>query len=355
LKERIVKLLDRVISWVKRVPGLKLVWEIHERFSPLRFFADSTKIVEQELEELQTALREKRPLTICFDENVSPPGLGDALTVAILASGLSNLTKVSIIILSKDRSVFNEVSKNIRLDNSNHVMQVLSEFAPSASMSYASHDRLILETKNHVLFSGLVASKRDITRYMLLLIRELHSRHIAPIEFFKLSYRTLGEGGTRLIGYPLRRSSSDPARNTVIRMFLHDIRTLRANYPEHTVKLFGFEDEVNFFLGVLETNGLSPKVVPQSASSFVDAIREALHCELWVQRLGGGMAVAVFFSELKFIIFSKDSVMARQLGYKTGKLLPWHSSSQIYRLRPFSVGFVKFDRTLSRLADDIDF
>ncbi len=344
--------LDRVVALVKAVPGLKLIWEIHERFSPLGFFAESKKIVEQELVELQIALSEKRPLTIYFDQEASPPGLGDALTVAILARGLSRLTEVSVVVFSENSNVWRGLSNNIRSGNRSQVKRIVSEFAPSARIDFTSDPDFMNDTKKHVVFSSLVASKRDITRYMLLLIRKLHSRDIAPIDLFKLTDQTKNGSIDRFIGYPLRRSNSDPARNTVKRMFLEDIKTLRANYPRHTIKLFGFEDEVDFFLKVLRSDGLSPKVVPQSSLSFADAIREALDCDLWVQRLGGGMAVAVFFSELRFVIFSKDSVMARQLGYKTGKLFPWHTSSQIYQLRPFGVRYAKFNRTVRRLREN---
>jgi len=355
LNRRSPNALDRVITWIRSVPGLRLIWEIHERFSPLRFFSESTRIVEQEVIELQTAISGKRSLTIYFDEEVSPPGLGDVLTVAILARGLSRVTEVSILIVSENISSAIGVSKNIRSENSNQVVRIISEFAPTVSIGYTSDDGTLLDTKNHVVFSSLVASKRDITRYMLLLIRELDSRRIAPIEFFKLGGKTRVQDRTNFIGYPLRRSSTDSSRNTRTKTFLRDIKTLRANYPQYKIKLFGFEDEVDYFSKLLDSEGLYSGVVPQNATTFVDAVREALCCDLWVQRLGGGMAVAVFFSELSFTIFSKDSVMARQLGYRIGKLLPWHSSSQIYQLRPFSVGYAKFDRTLSQIMENNDF
>lgn len=340
--------LDSLLSWVRRSPWLSPALDLHERWSPLRFFRASDEIVGEALLNVQTALRSHGSIQIVFNQGDSPPGLGDALSVGILARGLTRRVDVVVRIIGV-RSNLELGQSNHRLNNLMLAESVVRDFAPKAKVTFEDEGSYTLLEDDNILFRKLVESKQDITRYLLLLTRNL----ILAGEF---DLRDLGfadqaaEGG--LVGYPVRRASIATDRNTNERTFLKDMQAIQDLDPKATVKLFGFQDEVAFFLDLIQKSDLGVNVISQESADFLEATFEATRCSLWVQRLGGGIAVPIFFSRVPFVFCSKDSVMARQLklDQKSRKLFPWHSDRQVYLLRPLRARGVSLRKVLRRVA-----
>lgn len=336
-------IVDRIIGRIKESPRWSKIWDFHERWSPLRFLKYSEKLVARALCELELCFKEKRKVVIVYDQRYSPSGLGDMLTLAMLARALSGRTETVIAIKGRDSTQMVE-GGNLREHNLSKARSIFEKMAPNCELAVEPHDYTAAPGRDLVLFSGEIEANRDISRYVLLLIRNL----ILELNFDLSEFGFVASPKSGLIGYPVRRSTIARDRNTDESTFLSDMQLLKDFFPEAQVKLFGFLDEVAHFTTLLTNNGFKGNIVPQVCTEFIAAAQEAVECSLWIQRLGGGIAVPIYFSNVPFIFCSRDSVMARQLRLDVAhnKLFPWHGEHQIYCLVPFRANRISIERLL---------
>lgn len=340
--------IDRAIDWIRATPGLTSLWDIHERWSPLRFVRTSRKLVEREVRILREALNSKRRVVFVFDQENSPSGLGDMLSVAMVARGVSNRTRASIFLVDRERTEKTQASAaNVRQNNRLQARHIFQRFAPDAELVELTEPGLTTLTNDTVMFEEAVRQSLDTSRYMLLLIREM----ILQLGFHLKDFGFCLNQNGKFIGYPVRRAAIAPERNTRSLTFLRDIELLASLFPSAEIKLFGFTDEIEYFLNLADENGLGDKVVSQQASDFATSAIEAAQCSLWVQRRGGGIALPIFFSEVPFVFFSRDSVMARQLQLdaRQNRLFPWHQVDQRYHLAPFRADRMPLEKALRKM------
>jgi hypothetical protein len=324
---------EKIILGVRKSIWLSKIWDFHERWSPLRFFANSDAIVDDAIRQLRLAFEGNRRVVIVFNRSTSPPGLGDVLSVAILARGLSLYCEVSIQILDSEENLTSNVA-NRREDRSAQAVAIIKTFAPQVRTETRAKVEITPNSEYVVLFEDEVKKNRDVTRYMLLLIRNL----VIGLNFKLEDFGFAGLAREKdIIGYPVRRALESPDRNTDESTFLLDLKVISEEFPGACLKLFGFADEVSYFVNLAESAQAQVKIISQRSDNFLDAAFEAARCSLWVQRLGGGIAIPIFFSKVPFVFFSRDSVMARQLKLdaKAKRLFPWHTDNQFYLLAPF--------------------
>lgn len=336
-------LIDDIIDRVKTSTRWSRLWDLHERWSPLRFFRYSEKLVEGEMRKLGTCLEEKRRVVIIYDQTYAPPGLGDILSVAMLARLVSSRTE-TLVVLS-DQAPDHEVNGgNFRDTSSSKAKFIFEKVAPACNLLLEHELGAVTDGSELTLFQSEIEAGRDMSRYVLLLIRNL----ILEFDFELAELGFLGFSKGEVIGYPVRRTKIAEDRNSNEEVFLRDIRFLINQFPGMQVKLFGFQDEVSYFMSLLTRRGIASKVVPQVSTDFVSSTQEAVECSLWIQRLGGGIVLPILFSDVPFIFLSRDSVMARQLKLDTtrNRLFPWHGGDQIYFLSPLRASQIPIERFL---------
>lgn len=341
-------LIDRVIDWIRAAPLISRLWDMHERWSPLRFVSSSQTVVIGEIHALREALSGDRRVILVFDKKVSPAGLGDMLSVALVARGISKCTRTSIVLVNSETgSYLQEPALNIRQENHRQARLIFEKFAPKAELIELSDLSLTLTDQDFLLFGEIVHQNLDSSRYMLLLIREMIVQLDFQLDDFGFCLARQGN----FIGYPVRKASIAPERNTNVRTFIKDMQLLTSHFPEAKIKLFGFADEIRYFLHIATSHGFANVVISQQSTEFTSSATEAAHCSLWIQRRGGGIALPIFFSEVPFVFCSRDSVMARQLKLDTKqqRLFPWHRGNQRYHLAPFRADRISLENALRRI------
>ena len=143
------------------------------------------------------------------------------------------------------------------------------------------------------------------------------------------------------IAIVFRASSYDKSRNPSIRSLKKDINLLTSIFPNHKIVVFTDKQNMNkVFLKTfkidLSKNFDKKKwnVIPQSSSTYSDAVFEILKSDFLFQRKGGGMCVPVLHSQIPYLVLDQN--------------VTYHTPRRRMSLYSFSKSDQMFTRPVSR-------
>lgn len=109
---------------------------------------------------------------------------------------------------------------------------------------------------------------------------------------------------SQMVGIHVRNSAESRYRNPKDKDTLNDLIRLQRSFPGRTLVWFGehtqytqFVDRNSSILSELRIN-----LRFQAAAGFADAASEALSCDFWFQRWGGGIGAAILFSSIPYLM-----------------------------------------------------
>lgn len=296
---------------------------------------------ETEFNLVKSWLANDRPpeVDVIFDTSISPSGLGDWALEVTNANFLSTLGfKVNLFLLDDGRR-----GPGWEFLSKSEGDQRVAEFVKFGSLYHAPTVELILtkehpSSENHVLlFSSSHANRKDPNINILAFLDRATT--LNPEWISELSYipRANSKGKIDLIGVAVRQAGNQQERNPDLLLVAKDIELLMKKFPEAKIKIFTDSQHLEQVLVSLQNvlPHFAEIITGQSSKSFETAFGEALACDLWIQRDGGGIGMAPTFSNRPYIFISHHTIGARLFGFDNGKYGSWSRINQIYILSPF--------------------
>lgn len=150
------------------------------------------------------------------------------------------------------------------------------------------------------------------------------------------------------VGVHLRTSNHNLDRNPNFRKVYEDLLDLGKAFPGHKIKIFSQPIPTYFktLQDKLYDDGI--EIVFQSAKNYLDAIKEALECDFWFQRLGGGMSVPILYSAMPYLFISGDVATHRTYGLKGDKFGAWSAENQIFVRKVTQAPYVSCSKLIQK-------
>lgn len=294
-------------------------------------------------------------IVIVFDQPAMSFGYGDSLVVLMLAKYICDLgysVELRCIPSSKPNAVSIErLCKNVQLPLSIVV-------AGGAGYSRSAGGE-------HILFNSDVDAGRDISRFCLTLVSKIYkSRTLNPLSIRPILMPVSGnhlrheesDRTTRLrIGMSVRNQKYSTFRNPPEDTVLLDVLSVCINFPVSDIVWFGDKEQFSRVFVQVQSELLRREcaLVYQNSTDYYSAIEEALACDAWIQRLGGGMSVPIIFGQKPYAIITNDIGAIKLFDYSRKKVVSWASAEQRYVPRIFSP-LGSLQREMRRLRKNLE-
>jgi hypothetical protein len=153
-------------------------------------------------------------------------------------------------------------------------------------------------------------------------------------EKFLLSSNS-GKGIEPYIAWHIRKGLYDQRRDSSAEVVQQDFAQLSALFPGHAIRVFsdkiGLEHAFLVLTGSPEVRAFwknGSHVLPQAATSFMEAIPEVLNAAFYFQRKGGGLGVVPIFSLNPYLALCPD--VTNFYGKRGDAIAPWATKRQIF-------------------------
>lgn len=325
-------------KWFSVIKGLlsrmsdTQLYKIGIQLLPISAIKESHRVASNQASQLFSSLEvgDRSPFTVWIDQRYSAPGFGDLLIALALAN------------------VLNELGLRVRLywnDFSDSATQVVKEktikifLDRGVELIPKDSDSTVSEIEN-LLFEELVHNKRDITVPSLQLLNQIFSNQQFLKRLSKPYWRAFNEPSAKtssktLVGIHVRHSASASFRNPDDEQTLRDLLRLRELIPDAEIVWFGEASHYQKFIEkhslILAQYGVG--LSRQNSHNFADAAVEALGCNFWFQRWGGGIGAAIWFSPIPYLMISNDFILRQLFKVRGRRIVSWATPTQIYDLR----------------------
>ncbi len=274
-------------------------------------------------------LERKPPYCVWVDQSESAPGFGDLLIAIALANQLSELGFATSFFWTDDSDSATKWEKS----------ETIANFL-SKQVSILSQAQLDDFSADSIVFNSRVCNNLDVSVpafQLLALINMKKNQLIAPqapiwpIEIRKESAKQNGP----IVGIHVRRSPHALFRNPSDKLTIRDIKKLSKLIVNAQLRWFG---ELEHFISFTEKYSRKltrsrVRLTYQESRGFSRAALEALGCDFWFQRWGGGIGAALWFWHTPYLMISNDHVLRRVYKPKGRKIVSWAKNDQVYDLR----------------------
>jgi hypothetical protein len=109
-----------------------------------------------------------------------------------------------------------------------------------------------------------------------------------------------------------------------------DLSDLSRVFPKHEIRIFSDPPPDFLYSMIRSSQELGIKVSLQKSKTFDETIMEILCSDFWFQRKGGGVSIPVLYSQMPYVMLSRDYEAKVQYGIAGDKFGKWSQPNQLY-------------------------
>jgi hypothetical protein len=286
-----------------------------------------------EYRKLMLILANKKNPEVCvwIDQDYSAPGFGDLLVAIGLANQLYQLGFATSFFWSQD------IESSIKREKEETVRLFLNK-----KITMLDKNQMHAVSPESIVFSNRVSNHLDVSvpalQLLILMDRNTIPDKAQRSPTWPIDIENNLTPKTRpTVGIHVRRSRHAEFRNPSNYLTFRDIKRLATLFQNCDLIWFGEFDHYLSFQEIYRRHLDEAKIKLrfQENRGFSRVALEALRCDFWFQRWGGGIGAVHWFWDTPYLMISNDYVLRRVFKIKDRKIVSWANRNQIYDLRWF--------------------
>jgi len=313
--------------------------------------------IKKECKKLRALLdTEQASIRIVYDNLTCPPAYGEFVQVVMLARYLkASGGDVKFIILDdgerrddwcyldleeQESFVRDQIEIATRILSSE--IEVLKGIPNSSSYTVLGANvfaRTAIYTKTPLLLNTLIETSKE----------PLPADFLLPAGWGKELGEERDLQDVPFVACNVRKGLWASDRDSVQEQVIADVREIRKLFPNHRIVLLSSHAGIEWVSSVLLESGdlhsgtsEAQILIPQPTTGYINAMAWLLSADEYFQREGGGMGTIAIFSEVPYLIVSKDRGIHYQHQLDGFKVVAWASPRQRFVYRPLDSHRVLF-------------